>query len=158
MKKGSRKRLLGDLRRNLTVLHLERKAIDGARSRIRHRKRPPEAVDVLEVCAGCAVSTRRAPSFGLKCGQPIDVLYGWDLLAKGEAENFLKYVDTVKPRLLVCEPPCTDWCSFNNTVNFRGREDELEARRDVQRRLMRTLVKACAMQLERGDHFVWVNP
>ena len=28
----------------------------------------------------------------------------------------------------------------------------------MQRRLMRTLAKACAKQIARGDHFVWENP
>ena len=43
-------------------------------------------------------------------------------------------------------------------INFQDRPEELERRRDVQRRLMKTLAKACVKQLKRGDHFIWENP
>ena len=157
MKSGTRKRELGNLRKNLTALITERRALDHARGQVRHRKNATRT-DVIEVCAGCAVITRQASSFGLRAGQPIDILYGWDLLdAKGEKE-FQDYIDRSRPRLLVCEPPCTDWCFFNDVINFQDRPKELEKRRNIQRRLMRTIAKACAKQLARGDHFVWENP
>lgn len=46
-----------------------------------------KAVDILEVCAGCAVITRQALRFGLRAGQPIDILYGWDLLDPSERSS-----------------------------------------------------------------------
>ena len=119
MKSGTRKRELGDLRKNLTALVTERRALDHARGQVRHRRSAPRTVDVIEVCAGCAVITRQASLFGLRAGQPVDIIYGWDLLdAKGEKE-FQDYVDRSRPRLLACEPPCTDWCFFNDVINFK---------------------------------------
>ena len=86
---------------------MERQALDRARGQVRHR-RAAHKTDVLEVCAGCAVITRQAAHFGLRAGQPIDILYGWDLLAPGGGTAFLRYVEQVRPELVACEPPCTD--------------------------------------------------
>ena len=140
MKKGTRKRALGDLRKDVTALAMEREALDGARGKVRHC-RAAFKTDVLEVCAGCAVITRRVAHFGLRAGQPIDILYGWDLLAPGGGTAFLNYVDQARPELLACEPPWTDWCSFT-LINFKDDPEELERRRDIQRRLMKILAKA----------------
>ena len=46
----------------------------------------------------------------------------------------------------------------DDIMNCKGREEELDSRRSVQRRLMRALAQACAQQLERGDHFVRRGP
>ena len=107
---------------NFTALITERRALDHARGQVRHRQNKTR-IDVLEVCAGCAVITRQASLFGLRAGQPIDILYGWDLLsAKGEKE-FHNYINRSRPRLVVCEPPCTDWCFFNDVINFKDRPE-----------------------------------
>ena len=119
MKSGTRKRELGNLRKNLTALIAERRALDYARGQVKCRKSAPGTVDVVEVCAGCAVITRQASLFGLRAGQPIDILYGWDLLDAKSEKEFQKYIERSRPRLLVCEPPCTDWCFFNDVINFK---------------------------------------
>ena len=85
------------------ALVMERQAIYVARSKIQHRGISSKTIDLLEVCAGRAVITKRAVHYGLRAGQPIDVLYGWDLLAPGEDKQFLRYVDQAKPRLTICE-------------------------------------------------------
>ena len=92
MNSGTRKRELGNLRKNLTALIAERRALDYARGQVKGRRSAPGTVDVVEVCAGCAVITRQASLFGLRAGQPIDILYGWDLLDAKSEKEFQKYI------------------------------------------------------------------
>ena len=80
----------------------------------------PSRADLLEGFAGAAVTTLRAPLFGLTAIQPADLDYGWDLGSRSGRAAWLHAQREGKPLLTILGFPCTPWCIFNRNINFEG--------------------------------------
>ena len=72
---GERRRLAGNLKQAAQVLTVEQNVYGNLPSSMDNKSK----IDVMEMFAGAAEITHRAPSFGLKSLQPFDFEYGLDL-------------------------------------------------------------------------------
>ena len=65
-----------------------------------------ESPDVSEVYSPPRVTTT-ATSMGLKAGEAMDLLTGWDFTLKRHRDAALAYVKRARPSLLIGSPECT---------------------------------------------------
>ena len=115
-------------------------------------------IDVMEVFANRARVSELAPKFGLSASQPIDEEFGFDLLTEQGQQDLWSAIHRLKPLLVIVAWPCTEWCIFNQNMNYSGRLDELEDKREEQRPLVRLGVKICEHQRDEGRLYLGENP
>ena len=60
---------------------------------------------------------------GLATGYAMDLTTGWDFTLEPHREAALKYVKTMKPRLLIGSPMCTMFSALQNLSKGRRRND-----------------------------------
>ncbi|CAJ1354878.1 unnamed protein product [Effrenium voratum] len=154
LKKGQRQRLRGEVRRAHNILAAELKLNDTNRQ----PPRPRSHVDVLEVFAGVAEISTRAPDFGLKSLTPIDYSTGYDLYKQDDADMVTTGISRFRPLYVIMGVDCKDWCLLQDNTNYIRRKTALLARRRKARTLVKRAVDWCKQQHAAGRYFVLENP
>ena len=117
-------------------------------------------IDIVELYAGQAEISHLAHRYGLRACQPFDILYGMDMKQPSTQKTWRDAQESFNPLLVVVEIECTHWNTFNENLNYAGKDrmDELEALRDDDRPLVRQGVLACERQIQKGNLFLLENP
>ena len=69
----------------------------------------------MEVWAGHAAATLEASTApGWAAAEPVDILYGTDLLRPSERAKVERAIVDLEPDLLIMAPPCTAWSPWQN--------------------------------------------
>ena len=86
------------------------------------------SVDVAELYSPPRV-TAEAQKFGLKTGEAMDILTGWDFTKDEHKRMAKEYIDKYNPRLIVGSPVCAMFSALQNLTwwteekHYRWRED-----------------------------------
>ena len=115
-------------------------------------------IDLLEIFAGQAGATARAPKFGLSALQPFDLDDGYDISQRGVREWIEQACLQFQPLLLMMGFPCTEFCIFNENLNYSWRTDELAERRFKLRPTLEWAVGMCKKQASNGLFYFFENP
>lgn len=115
-------------------------------------------IDLLEVFAGSANLTARAPRFKLSALEPIDIKINVDLTTPEGRAIVWKAVKKFRPLLVVVEWPCKEWSIFNEHMNYSWRPGELEQRREQERPLVEFGADLMHYQHEHDRFYLGENP
>ena len=157
LKHGTQIWLTGHLRGTSKIYNQE---ISTYESMITHAEKEMKGpkIDLLEIFAGKANLTFRAPRHGLSALEPIDREINLDLY-KPEDRRFLwQVVDKFKPLLIAIAWPCKFWSLFNENMNYSHRPDELEDLREQDRPLVQLGTDLMHHQHNQGRLFLGENP
>ena len=100
LKKGTLKRLIGEVKRSRQMLESERD-VYVCEAEVHARLRNVSKADILEGMAGSALITKLSPQFGLKALEPCDVSFGWDLSTPPGQKAWKESVLSQKPLVVV---------------------------------------------------------
>ena len=135
LKKGNQTWLTGHLRSTAKIYNFETKTYEALLTYAEKMATGPK-IDLLEVFAGSANLTFRAPKFNLNALEPMDKTINVDLKT-AEGRKFLwQVVKKFKPLLIHVAWPCRFWSLFNENMNYSHRLDELEELRNDERILV----------------------
>ena len=113
-------------------------------------------VDVVEVYSPPRVS-KTAEKHGLKAGEAMDLLTGWDFTLERHRRAAIDYVNRVKPLLIIGSPECTMFSSLQNLnkKNWSKIEEEklVEAKRHIK-----FVVELYKIQVKEGRYFLHEHP
>ncbi|CAE8672696.1 unnamed protein product, partial [Polarella glacialis] len=166
MKNGVRKRLTGQLRQLHSALEVETKVYARQLSYEQYlAQRSPAYIDLMDMFTGRSQAPGRAYLFGLNAVEPGEISRpedelggGWNLNSKSGARTWLNAVDRFKPLLTIVAYPCTLRCIFNRNINYKGREEELEALKSTEDVKYWTALHTIHKQLAGGRFFLLENP
>ena len=151
---GVRKQLSGSINKNVKMLENEVYILN----KLPNKETLSNKVDLMELYSGEARPTSLAPRYGLTSIQPFELQDGYDLDAP-HVRGWVEEGQTrKKPLLLLLGPPCTNWCIFNENLNYRHRMDQLSALRAQERPRVKWSAERCLHQANRGDLFFFENP
>ena len=114
------------------------------------------SVDVAEVYSPPRVTTHAA-KMGLAPGEAMDLTTGWDFTLERHRQAALKYIQKVKPKLLIGSPECTMFSALQ-ICNRKNWGPEKQARWIEAREHIRFVVTLYAEQLRNGRWFVHEHP
>ncbi|CAJ1448531.1 unnamed protein product [Effrenium voratum] len=147
--------LTGRLRQAAQVYKIETQVYD---------KLPPQInasrVDIMELYAGQAEISYRAHQYDLKACQPVDLLYGQDMLDPAQRRQWRETQWRLRPLTLIAAMECTHWSIFNENLNYRGKHrlDDLQRLRQQQEPLVDFAIDGAFDQIEMGNYFLLENP
>lgn len=150
---GQRKRLTGNIKKNVKVLEQEVALVNAATIPTKYNK-----VDLMELYSGASLPTTMAPSYGLTSLQSFDKADGYDLNDPQVRLLCEKAQHRFQPILMIIGLPCTVWCIFNENLNYSYRLHELQDLRDEERDGVRWAVERCHTQRELGNYYFFENP
>ncbi len=101
---------------------------------------------LLEVFSGMSELTIQAADAGWQSLQPIELMCGDDLFDPKQVEQFEEDVKAWEPDLLVMEPPCGPWCSWQNLAD----PERVEALRERHKPLWLAVRRAWDAQTRAG--------
>ena len=135
LKKGTQSWLTGHLRNASKIYEQE---VDAYNNLISYAETVTDGpkIDLIEIFAGSANLTFRAPRHGLSALEPIDKTINVDLLTE-EGRTFVwQAIIKFKPLLVHVAWPCRFWSLFNENLNYSHRMDELNRLREEERPLV----------------------
>ncbi|CAE8632217.1 unnamed protein product, partial [Polarella glacialis] len=158
--------LTGQLRQVRSTLEVETKVYARQLSYEQYlAQRSPAYIDLMDMFTGRSQAPGRAYLFGLNAVEPGEISRpedepggGWNLNSKSGARTWLNAVDRFKPLLTIVAYPCTLRCIFNRNINYRGREEELEALKSTEDVMYWTAIHTIHKQLAGGRFFLLENP
>ena len=106
----------------------------------------------------------RLPCLHLAPGETFDLREGrdgrvWDFRRAADREEALRRIRAEEPFVVIGSPPCTDFCRFNENLNFRNMSPwEVRRRKRTARVLLNFAVKVYELQLAAGRHFLHEHP
>ncbi|CAK9038397.1 unnamed protein product [Durusdinium trenchii] len=151
---GVRKQLSGSINKNVKMLENEVYILN----KLPNKETLGNKVDLMELYSGEARPKSLAPRYGLTSIQPFELQDGYDLDAP-HVRGWVEEGQTrYKPLLLLLGPPCTNWCIFNENLNYKHRMDQLSALRAQERPRVKWSAERCLHQANRGDLFFFENP
>ena len=115
-------------------------------------------VDLLELYSGAAKPTEKAPHHGLTSLQPFDIIDGYDLKTSKVQQWVNQAIAQFRPLLLMIGYPCTNFCIFNENLNYHWRMEELHRLRSAERQPLTWVVELCLEQASRGRLYLLENP
>ena len=101
---------------------------------------------LLEVFSGMSELTMQAAYAGWQSLQPIELMCGDDLFDPKQVKQFEEDVKAWEPDLLVMEPPCGPWCSWQNLAD----PERVEALRERHKPLWLAVRRAWDAQTRAG--------
>lgn len=116
-------------------------------------------VDVMEVCAPwdspLVTEFQRMGGTGVRTG----LHNGFDLSTKSGLRRAVVELRRLRPRLLWCSPPCTDWSAVTNAQSQPHQRERLMERRRKSRRILEACEKLIAIQVRELDgSFAFEHP
>ena len=153
MKKGTQKRLLGDIKSMRQWLTMETRAYESHVLRARLVRR--YKCDVVEIYGGFANITAEAISRGLKALQPVDKVYGIPLNSRADHERLRGFLLKHRPFLVIWEFRCDPWSRIQH-LNYDS--VALERLREEQRESLEEGAKTIEALHREGCHFLIENP
>ena len=150
---GRRKRLTGNITKNVKVLEQEVALVNAATVPTKYNK-----VDLMQLYSGASLPTTLAPSFGLTSLQSFDKMDGYDLNDPQVRLTCEQAQLRFQPLLLIIGLPCTTWCIFNENLNYSHRMPLLRDLREGERDGVRWSVERCVTQREMGNYYFFENP
>jgi len=119
----------------------------------------PGGTDIVEIYSPERI-VKVAEEHGLRGGWSLDLLTGWDFNKKADRDAAKRYVEIVKPTLVVGSPMCTAY-SLLQKLN-RGKSKEMDAKLDERRRNadmhMEFMMEVYKMQLDEGRYILHEHP
>ena len=109
-------------------------------------------MDVAEVYSPPRV-TAMEEKMGLVTGDAMDLTTGWDFTLEQHREAAVKYVKTMRPRLLIGSPMCTMFSALENASKGRRRHD-LTTRFAEAREHIKFVVSLYELQWQEGILFL----
>ena len=149
---GRRRRLTGNINKNVKVLEKEIALVNAATIPTKFNK-----VDLMELYAGASLPTSMAPSFGLTSLQSFDQMDGYDLNNREVRRLCEKAQQRFLPTLLVIGFPCTNWNIFNENLNYHHRLSEIYEIREGERDGLRWSIDRCEDQIKLGNYYFFEN-
>eukprot|EP00434_Breviolum_minutum_P022664 symbB.v1.2.020001.t1/scaffold1659.1/size107071/3 len=146
-----------DVQRELRVYHKENEIYESLFTHADH-VRGGCRVDVMEVFANRARVSELAPRLGLSASQPIDKEFDFDLMTSEGRKVLWRAVKKLRPLLILVAWPCTEWCIFNQNMNYSWRPEVLQQKREEQQPLVEMGVSLCEYQREQGLLYLAENP
>ena len=113
-------------------------------------------VDIAEVYSPPRV-TRVAERFGLKSGEAMDLLTGWDFSMSRHREAARAYVRRVKPRLIIGSPECTMFSTLQN-LSCKPWSSERQQKLSDAIKHVEFAVELYEMQAKEGRWFLHEHP
>ena len=157
MKSGTRIWLTGHLRATSKVYNNEISTYESLITYAEKETNGPK-IDLLEVFAGSANLTFRAPLHGLSALEPVDKTINLDLKEYKDQQALWKIIHKFKPLAVVVAWPCRFWSIFNENMNYAHRMHELEELRESDRPLVRLGADLMKYQHSKGRIFVGEIP
>eukprot|EP00438_Fugacium_kawagutii_P005300 Skav213865 [mRNA] locus=scaffold2366:336381:344444:- [translate_table: standard] len=156
LKLGTRKRLNGDIRKNIKVLENEVFLIEA----LECKTPKPNKVDLLELYSGNGHPTKLCCEYGLNSLQPFESQDGYNLHDKEVKSWVTEAISRFNPLLLLIGFPWKEWCLMNENLNYlgKGRLDELNETRRRLRPHVKWIVKLCQDQINKGNLFFLESP
>ena len=117
-----------------------------------------EDIDIVEMFGGAArtshILVRR---YRRTSGLNFDILVGFDLLNGLDLDHFWKYLQAVRPFIIVMAPPCKGLAGWQNLNKVVHRKAWLRSRR-IGIPLAKLCAQVARFQLSAGHHFLSENP
>lgn len=157
MKHGTKTWLTSHLRSMGRIYTHEIDAYDSLITYAEKQTNGPE-IDLMEVFAGSANLTFRAPLHGLSALEPIDWTINLDLRNPKDQKILWSAIHRFKPLVVTVAWPCTYWSLFNQNMNYSWRMEELAELRDYDRPLVKLGADIMKHQDGQGRFFVGENP
>ena len=156
LKLGLRKRLSGNMAKNVKTLENEVNVLD----HMPYKEIIKNKVDLLELYSGAARPTALAKQHGLTSLQPFEKDDGYDLNVRQVRKWCTQAINQFRPLLLLVGYPCTLYNIFNENLNYSSpdRRQELYELRQADLDGLRFAIQRCLQQLANGDLFFLENP
>ena len=114
-----------------------------------------ESDDIIEFFGGKGGVTKVAVRRKLKCGEVVDLVYGFDLSRAKERTRWTNYVKHEKPRVVIMGPPCTH---FGPLSNINKRYASFQDGYEVSVVLADFAAQLAHLQLSAWRDFIAENP
>ena len=83
----------------------------------------------------------------------------WDFRRESDRRECRRRIEKEKPYVVVGSPPCTDFCQWNEYMNFRKMDPKVvEKRKAEARMLLNFAMEIYELQLRGGRHFLHEHP
>ena len=115
---------------------------------------PSSAVDVAEIYSPPRVGGEAA-RFGLKAGEAMDLITGWDFDRLEDRERAEEYVRREKPFILIGSPMCT---MFSQLQTLTPWTNEKQMAYEKARRHLQFVMPLYSLQIEAGRLFLHEHP
>ena len=112
------------------------------------------SVDVAELYSPPRV-TAEAQKFGLKTGEAMDILTGWDFTKDEHKRMAKEYIDKYKPRLIVGSPMCAMFSALQNLTPW---SEEKQQRWREDRKHLQFVGELYKQQVKEGRWFLHIHP
>ena len=99
--------------------------------------------------------TAAARKFGLKPGEAMDLLTGWDFSRPAHREAARKYIQRARPKLLIGSPMCTMFSALQNLTAWTAQKEE---RLRNAKKHMEFTIEMYRLQLSLGGHVLHEHP
>ena len=153
MRKGTQKRLLGNVKSVRQWLTMEAQAYENMAGRaqaLRHHR-----CDLVEIYGGFANISVEGIKRGLRVVQPVDHVHGIGLEKRADHEMLRTCLLRLKPFLTVWEPRCDPW---SNIQHLNYTPEELEKLQQAELFHVREICKTIKQLLPFDCHFLIENP
>ena len=89
--------------------------------------------------------------FGLKAGFAMDLWNGWDFILMRHRAAARKYIEVVRPKLLICSPECTMFSILESLSKWYEKRQEMlqEATERIS-----SVMGQCLLQHQESRHFL----
>ena len=111
-------------------------------------------VDVAEIYSPVRV-TEECNKFGLKPGEAMDLMTGWDFRRPEDKDRALRYIREEKPKLVIGSPMCK---MFSQLQHLSPWNDKKQERWVEDRRHIEFVCQIYRMQMQSGNWFLHEHP
>lgn len=111
-------------------------------------------IDFLEILSGCARASVACADVGLRVGQPIDLVIGFDLLTTEGRTKAWSIIEKQAPTHIFLAPVCTPWSVMqflNNAENVKEEQEKLKP-------TLEFVKEVCLYQISQGLFFAVEHP
>ena len=153
LRKGTQKRLLGDIKALRQWLTSEQRVYQQRIHQARSMRR--YGCDLVEIYGGMANITAEALAQGLRVLQPVDQVHGIDIKNKADHEVLRNLLLKRRPFLVLWELRCDPW---SNIQHLNYTKEQLQVLQSAHAQDLEETAKTVELLHADGTHFLIENP